>query len=166
MKRALIAIFVAVFGLLSGIFLIAWVGSYFDGFFWIDANRANGFGFITVQHGTLAFCYSGSASWWLGERHFWWLEPGDMFDNQIGTFGNRKMVRLPDDGSPRLAVGPSYYPWRWQFSSGVEWFVPIWLVAVVCGIVPAAWAIGLFDRKKAQSSEGKETPARPNPPMV
>jgi len=160
MRRAAIIISVSLFSLLSALFFLAWALSYTDGFFWLAMSRGNGFSFVSVQSGTFAFCVSRSAYAPATEKHFWRLEPEDMFNKQPGMIGNRPMVTLPGEGSLWFAVAPPYYPWRWQLSPGIEGFVPIWLAALISGIVPIAWAVGLFDAKPSQPSAGKKASSR------
>ena len=74
-----------------------------------------------------------------------------MFDNQAAS--PEKIVKLPDSGALRLAIGPQYYPWRWQLNGAIEAFAPLWLIAVFLGIVPAAWAFGAFDAKQSPPAE-------------
>jgi hypothetical protein len=148
MGRRFTHILVCTLGLLAGVALIAWIGSYAEGFFWVTISRGTGIEFISVQRGTLAFAAEGPPVNLATGRYFWWLEPDEMFDKcgERTPFGT--IYHLPDNGSFQLAIDSSQYPWRWQSVGNViEGFMPLWLLALALGIIPGLWAFGLFDRK-------------------
>jgi hypothetical protein len=160
-KRRIINIIVFVSGMLFGVSLLIWVGSYVLGLFVLHFSPTSGFDFVSVQRGTLAFCVGsipGASARW----HVWWLQPDEMFENQERAAIGRSPVMLPDEGgNVRFAVGPPHYPWRWSVTSGVYGFIPIWIFALVFAIVPVAWAAGIFDRggPKDRLIENERSPA-------
>jgi hypothetical protein len=146
MKPASTRILVCAFGLLSGLSLIVWMGSFAEGFFWITLSHKTGIEFIAVQRGTLAFLIEGPAANFPTGQYFWWLESDDMFDKCVQSTPESSGVRLSPKGSFNLMIDSSQYPWRWQSGRFLEGFIPIWVLALAFGIIPVFWTFGVFDK--------------------
>ncbi|HEY1921144.1 MAG TPA: hypothetical protein VGG44_00145 [Tepidisphaeraceae bacterium] len=147
MRTATIRTVVAIFVLLCGASIILWIGSYTEGYFTCEISSGAGYNFSSIQRGTLAFCFDGPSANAPTKRYNWWLESYQMFDAK-----HPPELKVNGNGYGSIMLGSTVYPWKWQFQHGFEGFFPLWVLAILFGIVPVVWAFGFFDDKEPKTS--------------